>query len=139
MPTSALNTYSNTTVDPIFNPDDAMASMLSVAFAVSSTLAAGTVVGKVTSGGKYRAYASGNADGSQIPVGILRRAVTTDGSGNITNQDEWGATFLTNAIYTQGTFLIAQLTGLDDNAVTVLKAHTDGNLVANSTIVVIGG
>lgn len=131
MPTQN-NTYSNQAVIPVWNADDASASMLSVSFAPSVTLAKGTVVGKITATGKYTAYASANTDGSQTPVGILRRAVTTDASSNITNFDEWGDTALTSAIYRQGTFLIADLVGLDDNAVTKLGGNLDGNLVANS-------
>jgi hypothetical protein len=129
------NTYSLAAVDPVYNPEDAMESMICVPLGNSLTLAKGTVLGKITATGKYIAYASGASDGSQLPVGILRRAATTDGSGNITNYSEWGTTGACAPIYTQGAFKIADLVGLDDNAVTKLAGHTDGNLIANSTTV----
>lgn len=130
MPTTAQNTYAFNRVDPFSNADDAMASLIREKFVASLTLAAGTIVGKVTATGLYKAYASGNADGSQIPVGVLQYAVTTDGSSNITNWNEWGAQPTTAPIYTQGEFLIADLTGLDDNAVLKLAGHVDGVNVA---------
>lgn len=49
------------------------------------TTVAGTVLGYATSGadsGKYKPYASGNTDGSQVAVGILAEDVVTDSLGN---------------------------------------------------------
>jgi|SRR5947209_14037994 len=134
MPTTNTLTFSLATVEPVANAEDTMSSMQDYPVKASVTLAAGTVVGKVTATGRIAAYASGNADGSQLPIGILRRGAATDASGNITNYDEWGGTGLVIGVYRQGDFLIADLTGLDDNAVTKLGGFVDGNGVANSTI-----
>lgn len=38
-------------------------------------LAAGTVVGKITGSGKYKAYDANNTDGSEVAAGILYEAV----------------------------------------------------------------
>jgi hypothetical protein len=75
--------------------------------------------------GQFKAYASGNADGSQIPKGILQYACTTDGSGNITIANEQGLTQKAVPMYIGGIFKTTELTGLDANAVSVLN----GNIV----------
>jgi hypothetical protein len=133
MPTTATNTYSVDELVPYANPDDAMESMTNEKFAPSLTLAKGTVVGKITASGLYKAYASGNADGSQIPVGLTRYRVVTDASSNITNLAEYGITPTTAPIFHEGEFLLADLTGLDDNAVAVLNGRLDGAAVASAT------
>lgn len=46
----------------------------------SGTLAAGTVLGKITSGGKFVKSLSASSDGSQTPTAILADPVTADGS-----------------------------------------------------------
>jgi hypothetical protein len=138
MPTSAANTYAMNRVDPFANPEDAMASITLEKLAASTTFAAGTIMGKITATGLYKAYASGNADGSQIPVGILQYAATTDASSNITNWTEWGVNPIVAPIYHGGEFLIADLVGLDDNAVTKLGARLDGAAVASATRIWIG-
>lgn len=126
MPTVSM-TFSNVTVDPFINPEDAMTSMVPIKVVANQTLAAGTVMGVVTAmPGFYKPYASANTDGSQVPAGILRRAVTTDASGNITNGNEWGALDAATAIYTQGAFRTAELVGFDANAVTLLGGHLVG-------------
>ncbi len=53
-------------------------------------LVAGTVLGKITTGGKYKIYANGDGDGSQVAAGVLLNAVdATDGDkkGVIINDD----------------------------------------------------
>lgn len=45
------------------------------------TYSAGTLLGRITTGGKVQPLASGASDGSQIPVGILAQTITlTNGS-----------------------------------------------------------
>lgn len=43
------------------------------------TLAAGTVLGKITASGKYKAYDDDNSDGSEAAVGILYADVDASG------------------------------------------------------------
>jgi hypothetical protein len=115
-------------VEPMMDAEEALLAIINVNFPASTTIAAGTVLGPVTATpGTYKAYASGNSDGSQIPAGILRRSVVTDASGNITNFNQWSAPELIAPMYTKGTFLVSELTGLDANAVTVLGGHYIGS------------
>lgn len=133
MPTAATNTYPINELAPAGDVERAMQSVRNVALTATQTLAAGTVMGKVTATGAWKAYASGSVDGSQKAAGILKKASTVDGSGNITNWSEWGIVDTAAPIFFAGQFLISDLTGLDDNAVTVLNAEVDGNGVANAT------
>lgn len=122
MPTTASMTFSAARLDPYMDPEDA--PMIDVGIAASLTLAKGTILGEVTATpGKYKAYASGNSDGSQVPKVILAYAVTTDASGNITVDGEFGQTRKTVSAYIAGTFLVSDLTGLDANAMTVMKGR----------------
>lgn len=122
MPTSAQMTFSNTVVQPVMDPQEALRSMLVVKLKASTTYAAGTVLGEVTATpGTYGAYASGNSDGTQNATAILPRPVTTDSSGNWT--DEWGSVLSTTPVYTTGKFRTQDLVGLDTNAVTKLAGR----------------
>ena len=117
MPTSASQQYSGTRLDPYIDAEDALC--IDVQLPASVTYAAGTVLGELTATqGTYKAYASGNADGSQNPKAILVYAATTDGSGNITLPGEYGATVKAVPVYIAGTFQTADLTGLDATAIT---------------------
>jgi hypothetical protein len=124
MPTTPQTTWSAANrLDPIFDDDDV--DILNVKLAASTTFAKGTVLGEVTATpGTYRAYASGNVDGSQTPKGILRYGCTTDASGNITLIGEQGAT-QQHAPMIMGAgayWKTSELVGMDANAVTLLKA-----------------
>lgn len=44
--------------------------------------AAGTLLGRITASGKLTAYASGAADGSEVPVAVLPEAVSFAGAGD---------------------------------------------------------
>jgi hypothetical protein len=125
MPTTAQNTFSMANrLDPYYEGNEA--PVVNINLGNSLTLAKGTVMGELTATpGTFIAYASGNADGSQIPKGILQYAVTTDGSGNATIANEQGLTQKAVPMYIGGIFNIADLTGLDANAVTKLG----GNIV----------
>jgi len=71
-------------------------------------IAAGTVVGIITVGGKYGAYATGNTDGTQNPVGILLNDITAD------TEDR-------NCVYmNNGAVITEMLTGWDAGAATAL-------------------
>jgi hypothetical protein len=135
MPTSATNTYTFTRVDPLFAPEGAMETIVNVKIAASQTYAAGTVVGEVTaSPGTYKAYATGNVDGTQNPTGILQYAVTTDASSNITSTSEWGFTSLATPMYIRGTFRTQDLTGLDAGAITKLGGHLVEGTVSSGIV-----
>lgn len=124
MPTVAQTTWSASgRLDPLFDPDKL--NILNVAFGNSLTLAKGTVLGELTATpGQYKAYASGNVDGSQIPKGILQYSITTDASGNVTMIGEHGMTQKhAPMIMPSGClFKTSELVGMDANAVTKLGA-----------------
>ncbi|HEV7213706.1 MAG TPA: head decoration protein [Chloroflexota bacterium] len=119
MPTTAFQTYSNSKLIPVYRPD--LALLQNVAIVPSVTLAQGTVMGELTATpGTFKAYAVGNADGSQVAKGILQYAVTTDASGNVTLAGEFGQTSKAAPIYFSGSFRTQDLVGLDAGAVTNL-------------------
>jgi hypothetical protein len=41
-----------------------------------------TILGRITTGGKYGYYASGNSDGTQTPVAVSLSEVVADGAGD---------------------------------------------------------
>ncbi len=62
--------------EPVFDADTLLA-------AGAVTYAAGTLLGRITASGKLTHYASGNADGSEIPVAVLLDAEVFTGAGEI--------------------------------------------------------
>ena len=85
--------------------------------------------------GAIGAYASGNTDGTQKPIGILMAQSVTDGAGNVTfgavpGSAEFGRTFSTTNVAIRGYFNTGDLTGLDSTAVGDL-----GRLVQGTTMV----
>lgn len=122
MPTASVVDFwpAGSRLTPFINPEEAMASMQHVKLPASVTYAAGTVLGEVTATpGLYKAYATGNSDGSQNARVILEYKCVTDASGNI-NTDEWGVGQLTAPVFTTGWFKTEDLVGLDAGAVTGL-------------------
>ena len=118
-------------LEPYVNPD--MARTLAVQFGPSLTIAKGTIIGLITATGKGAAYAAASVDGSQ--TNIIGPAVydfTTDASGNVTLGGTGTVAGITVSVdqtaevYYRGDFLETELTGLDANAVTVLKARELG-------------
>ncbi len=77
----------------------------------AGVLTRGTVLGKVTASGKYIAYTSGAADGSQNPVAVL--AVNVDA----TSED------VPTCFYIKGVFNKKGLVGADANAIDKLAAR----------------
>jgi hypothetical protein len=140
MATTAVNvaTLSPVKLEPYMNPRGART--MAVAFVASQTLARGTVIGQVTASGLYKAYASGNSDGSQVPIGLLVYDIVVDASGNVVIGTTGSVADLTRGfsktaeIYWQGTFLESDLTGLDANAVTVFKAREVGTGTAKMLV-----
>lgn len=114
-------TFTATRLKPYINPEDAITE--SVPFSASKTIAKGTVLGQVTSGGKYEAYDPAGSTGVEVARAILEVDITTDGSGNVTVSNELGVTYQTAPVYVGGTFQTSELTGLDDDAVEQLGGH----------------
>lgn len=78
---------------------------------------------RTTSGqaaGTWKAYASGNSDGSQTPKRILQYACTTDALGRVllgeSGATPWGDTRPDAPAYYSGTFDCSRLAGLDATA-----------------------
>ena len=85
--------------------------------------------------GAMEAYASGNTDGSQTPIGILAVEVATDPQGNVSfgplpTGNGFGAVRHVAPIAISGYFNTADLTGLDSNAVSKLGRLIDGTTSA---------
>lgn len=140
MPTAPIFTWGAGRVDPLKDAEDANLEVVNLK--VSTTFAAGTIVGEITATpGTYGAYASGNVDGTQNPVGILQYACVTDASGNITfgggpaGTSEWGETYKGAPMYRSGEFNCADLVGLDANAVTKLGRLVQGTVTAGRVLV----
>lgn len=124
MPTQIETFAPDNLLQPVKWPQDARQD--SAGFAPNLTLAKGTVLGKITTGGKLKAYASGNADGSQTAVAILAVSIKTDANGKVyfstdTNSASYTAVPQNEApIWVAGTFDTAELTGYDATAKTGL-------------------
>jgi len=135
MPTSASRTYTRQGLVPVYNPEDALEQNVNIA--ASATIAKGTVLGELTATpGTFKAYASGNSDGSQVPKCIMQYDVVADASGNITvgtvaGGTDWGETFPSVPAYFSGAFRTTDLVGLDANAVTVLGGHLVSGTLAS--------
>jgi|SRR6185503_12093069 len=83
-------------------------------------LPTGTVLGQRSSDKKYVVYKSGNSDGSQTPLGFLRHAADTGGTGStLPAGDVQG-----NLIYS-GVVKTTVASGLDAGAITALNGRTD--------------
>jgi hypothetical protein len=118
VPTTPVHTFSGNKLIPYYKPNEAFAAHFKLPN--STTLAAGTVVGEITaSPGNVKAYASGNVDGSQVPVGVLQYDCTVDAAGNHTwGGGLWGETYPSAPVYVRGAFATTDLTGLDAAALT---------------------
>lgn len=113
--------------------DPSSARTLAMQFGPNLTIAKGTMIGQITATGKGAAYASGNADGSQVNiVGPATYDFVTDANGNVILGGAGSVAGIANSIdqtaevYWKGSFLETELIGLDANAVTVLKAREIG-------------
>jgi hypothetical protein len=134
VPTAPVHTFSGNKLIPYYRPNDALAGHFRLPN--STTLAAGTVVGELTATpGSAKAYASGNADGSQVPVGVLMYDVTVDAAGNHSwGGGFWGETFPSAPAYVRGAFATTDLTGLDAAALTNGKWRLLHGTVASGVV-----
>lgn len=110
MASSALNTFTNVGLEPHIRED--LAVEIPVSDFVDGTYAKGTVLGKVTANGKYKAYANANSDGSEVAKLILRYAIVV-ASGVITGLGSQGEASLSAPAFVGGFFRSEDLTGLD--------------------------
>ena len=66
-------------------------------------------------------------DGTQIPIGIMSCDITTDATGRVSpganTPGEFGQTYIGAPVYLRGYFLVADLVGLDANAVALMNAR----------------
>jgi hypothetical protein len=120
MPTTASTIYTGGGLVP-FYPNDARRH--NVKLPASVVYAKGTVLGELTATpGTFKAYASGNADGSQTPKAILEYDCATDAGGNVTlggaAGSQWGGTIPAAPAFFQGAFATGDLVGLDATALT---------------------
>lgn len=110
MPTTPVQTYSGTKLEPLINPEEAYDSIFRVALPANVTYPQGTWLGEVTATpGTYKAYVATAADGSQNPVGLLQYPCSTDALGNITSIGEWGQTHSSAPMYTRGVYRTSEL------------------------------
>lgn len=89
-----------------------------ITIASGQVIAAGTVLGKITSSNLYTAYSAAATDGSQVPQGFSRHSIDTSSTGM--NQAS------ESAMYVMGGMLItANLTGVDALAIARLGLVQD--------------
>jgi hypothetical protein len=140
MPTAAANTWGNAKLQPFY--DAVGAKEIHVALGASLTLARGTVLGELTATpGEFKAYATGNADGSETAKAILAYDVVTDASKNITvsGWGEWGVTRKTCPAFISGYFKTTELTGLDAAGMVDFGGHMVSGTVADGIVCLPGG
>src|SRR3954471_19651801 len=83
MPTTPIQTWGMGRLDPFLEAEEA--DEQAVNLIPSTTFLKGTLLGELTATpGVFKAYASGNADGSQVPKCILRYDCVTDAAGFVT-------------------------------------------------------
>lgn len=145
MPTNPVDSWGMQRLDPFMEPTEA--SELPVNLIASTTFAAGTLLGELTATpGTFKAYASGNSDGSQVPKLVLRHACVTDSTGNITygggpagvNQDGILPASKNTSAFMSGIFKTTDIPNLDAGAVTALGARIVSGNLANGIIAIPG-
>ena len=139
MPTAAANTYGVSPITPFYCANGAL--MIQAAFGASLTIAKGTILGELTATpGEFKAYATGNADGSETAKAILPWDITTDGSKNITvGGAEFGVTYKSIPVYVSGQFKTSELTGLDAAGIVDFGGHLLSGTVSAGIVVLPGG
>lgn len=132
MPTTYFQSYTNVRLVPAFDPDSALLKHCNL---VAGTYAAGTLIGELTATpGTFKAYATGNADGSQLPKGFLAYGCTVDAQGNINLGGDLGGTTKSVEFYISGYFQTQDLVGLDAGAVGALNGLLVSGTVANGVL-----
>lgn len=119
-------TYGGVKLEPFMDPESAVTE--SVVFAASKTIAKGTVVAIVTSGGKFAAYDDSLSTGVEVAKGIAMYDFTTDASSKVTIGGDSSVTYDSAPIYIKGYFRTTELVGLDAAAVADLGRITQGTV-----------
>lgn len=144
MPTTPIQTWGMGRLDPMYAPEEALEQAVSLA--PNLTLLKGTVLGELTATpGTFKAYASGNADGSQVPKCILRYDCVSDATGNITlgggpagTAEHPGQTSKNVDAFFSGYFKTSELVGLDAGGLTALGGHLISGILSNGVVVIPG-
>lgn len=128
MPTSSIATWSGARVEPVKAVEESHLDNVKLA---NATYAAGTLIGEVSATpGTYKAYASGNVDGSQNPTHVLEYPIIVSGGvaylGD-TLLGDVGAPLATIPAWRGGVFDIADLVGYDATAAVNGKFRPIGN------------
>ncbi len=126
MPTTAITDFTGAKLEPAYAPDLARTQAFKVK---SGTYVAGTVMGFVGTTGAVGAYANGNSDGTETAACICKYDMYSDGTNvSLTNDGALlpGETRKDAPCYIAGFFECAELTGLDANGVTDMKARLIG-------------
>jgi hypothetical protein len=133
--------YSNQALQPHMNPDIARTMAVTMKAAVQN-LARGTILGQVTATGRYAVYNDALSDGTEVARGILMYDIQVASDGTITisststqsGGDNYQTT-LSIPMFTRGTFLCSELTGLDAAALVDLHGHLLFGTVANGAFI----
>ena len=143
MPTTAVTSYSNQKLEPVYDHD--LARQRAVAIAPSQSIARGTILGEITATpGVYSAYNASHTDGTQIAKAISVYDIATDANGNVTLSATTGQTVgpygdgfagLSAPVYVCGVFNTTDLVGLDSTAVVDFCARFEqGSLSAGGML-----
>lgn len=126
MPTSASLDFTVGKLEPAYAPDLARTNAFKVK---SGSYVKGTVCGFVSATGAVGAYANGNSDGTETACVIAQYNMYSDGT-NVSLTDDGallpGETATSAPFYVLGFFNCSELTGLDANGVTDMKARLIG-------------
>jgi hypothetical protein len=131
MPLTAALSFTATKLEPAYAPDTAITDALPIA---SGTYVAGQLLGQLTTGGKFAAYASGNSNGTQVARVIAQYDMVSNGTNvSLGTALLAGETETSGPVYLAGYFKTEELTGLDSVALAslgrlVLGATTSGIL-----------
>lgn len=131
MPTTPTTTFSMDKLEPAYAPELARTDAFKVK---AGTYVKGEVCGFVAATGAAGSYANGNSDGTETAAVIAVYDMYSDGT-NVSLKSASplfdGETATTAPFYVGGFFNCSELTGLDANGVTDMKARIIGaNLVS---------
>lgn len=102
--------------------DECEGRKVSVTILSGLNLAAGTLLGRITASGKYKAYNNANSDGSEVCAGVLVNAVNTGSTSYGTNEDTEAAMFIGGAVLVE-----SALVGLDEVSIVDVNARSIGD------------